>query len=149
MSGRPCILLEQNMSDIAYQTVLPEGWPRPRGFSHAVVARGATQVRIAGQIGVVRGEPGVAADADMGVQWGRALANLVTVLRAAGGQPEHLIMLRAYVTDIGEFNRAGAAVGKAWGETLGKQFPAMTLVQVTALIDPAAKVEIEGEALLP
>ena len=83
------------MSDIAYQTVLPEGWPRPRGFSHAVVARGATQVRIAGQIGVVRGEPSVAADADMGVQWARAMTNLVTVLRAAGGQPEHLIMLRA------------------------------------------------------
>jgi enamine deaminase RidA (YjgF/YER057c/UK114 family) len=137
------------MSDIAYQTVLPEGWPRPRGFSHAVVARGATQVRIAGQIGVVRGEPSVAADADMGVQWAQAMANLVTVLRAAGGQPEHLIMLRAYVTDIGEFNRAGAAVGKAWAETLGKHYPAMTLVQVSALIDPAAKVEIEGEALLP
>ena len=137
------------MSDIAYQTVLPEGWPRPRGFSHAVVARGATQVRIAGQIGVVRGEPSVAADADMGVHWARAMTNLVTVLRAAGGQPEHLIMLRAYVTDIGEFNRAGAAVGKAWGETLGKHYPAMTLVQVSALIDPAAKVEIEGEALLP
>ncbi|MBK8768132.1 MAG: RidA family protein [Hyphomonadaceae bacterium] len=137
------------MSDIAYQTVLPEGWPRPRGFSHAVTARGATQVRIAGQIGVIRGEPSVAADADMGTQWGRAMANLVTVLRAAGGRPEHLIMLRAYVTDIGEFNRAGAAVGKAWGETLGKHFPAMTLVQVSGLIDPAAKVEIEGEALLP
>ena len=137
------------MSDIAYQPVLPEGWPRPRGFSHAVVARGATQVRIAGQIGVVRGEPSVAADADMGTQWAQAMANLVTVLRAAGGQPEHLIMLRAYVTDIGEFNRAGAAVGKAWGETLGKHYPAMTLVQVSALIDPAAKVEIEGEALLP
>jgi len=137
------------MSDIAYQTIRPEGWPRPRGFSHAVVARGGTQIRIAGQIGVVRGEPGVAADADMGLQWARALANLVTVLRAAGGQPEHLIMLRAYVTDIGEFNRAGAAVGKAWAETLGRHFPAMTLVQVSGLIDPSAKVEIEGEALLP
>jgi enamine deaminase RidA (YjgF/YER057c/UK114 family) len=137
------------MSDIAYQSILPQGWTRPRGFSHAVVARGATQVRIAGQIGVVRGEPSVAADADMGTQWAVALANVVTVLRAAGGQPEHLIMLRAYVTDIGEFNRAGAAVGKAWSESLGKHFPAMTLVQVSALIDPAAKVEIEGEALLP
>ena len=85
----------------------------------------------------------------MGLQWARALANVVTVLRAAGGRPEHLIMLRAYVTDIGEFNRAGAAVGKAWAESLGKHFPAMTLVQVSGLIDPNAKVEIEGEALLP
>ena len=137
------------MSEIDYRAVLPEGWPRPRGFSHAVVARGATQIRIAGQVGVVRGEDGVAADADMGLQWARALANVVTVLRAAGGRPEHLIMLRAYVTDIGEFNRAGAAVGKAWAESLGKHFPAMTLVQVSGRIDPNAKVEIEGEALLP
>jgi enamine deaminase RidA (YjgF/YER057c/UK114 family) len=137
------------MSEIDYRAVLPEGWPRPRGFSHAVVAHGATQVRIAGQVGGVRGEDGVAADADMGLQWARALANVVTVLRAAGGRPEHLIMLRAYVTDIGEFNRAGAAVGKAWAESLGKHFPAMTLVQVSGLIDPNAKVEIEGEALLP
>jgi len=56
---------------------------------------------------------------------------------------------RAYVTDIAEFNAAGAAVGAAWGTTLGKHFPAMTLVQVSALIDPQAKVEIEGEAILP
>lgn len=137
------------MSDIDYRTVLPEGWPRPRGFSHAVVARGGSQVRIAGQIGVRPGAAGVAADADAGAQWAQALANLVTVLSAAGGRPEHLVALRAYVTDIAEFHQAGAAIGKAWGETLGRHFPAMTLVQVSALIDPAAKVEIEGEALLP
>ena len=57
--------------------------------------------------------------------------------------------LRAYVTDIAEFNAAGAAIGAAWGATLGQPFPAMTLVQVSALIDPHAKVEIEGDAVLP
>jgi enamine deaminase RidA (YjgF/YER057c/UK114 family) len=137
------------MSDIGYTAVLPEGWARPRGFSHAVVARGTTQIRIAGQIGVVRDSMGNATGLEMGAQWAKALEKLVTVLQAAGGQPQHLIMLRAYVTDIDEFNRAGAAVGKAWSETLGKHFPAMTLVQVSGLIDPDAKVEIEGEALLP
>jgi len=137
------------MSDIGYRTILPEGWPRPRGFSHAVVARGATQIRIAGQIGVDRSDPTRPPESDMGAQWGRALRNVVEVLQTAGGRPEHLIMLRAYVTDIGEFNRAGAAIGAAWAATLGKHFPAMTLVQVSALIDPAAKVEIEAEALLP
>ena len=96
-------------SDIAYTAILPEGWPRPRGFSHAVVA----------------------------------------VLKAAGGEPRHLVALRAYVTDIAEFNAAGKAIGEAWAATLGKHFPAMTLVQVSALIDPNAKVEIEGEAILP
>ncbi|MGQ3301881.1 RidA family protein [Reyranella sp.] len=137
------------MSDIAYTPILPEGWPRPRGFSHAVVATGARSVRIAGQIGREPAQAHIPADADAGMQWHIALSNLVTVLKAAGGQPQHLVALRAYVTDIAEFNAAGAAVGAAWGTTLGRHFPAMTLVQVSALIDPNAKVEIEGEAILP
>ena len=71
------------------------------------------------------------------------------MLKAAGGEPSHLVALRAYVTDITEFNAAGRAIGEAWGATLGKHFPAMTLVQVSALIDPNAKVEIEADAILP
>ena len=136
-------------SDIAYTPILPEGWPRPRGFSHAVVATGTRSVRIAGQIGREPGQAHIPAGTDAGTQWRVALANLVTVLRAAGGEPGHLVALRAYVTDIAEFNAAGAAIGAAWGGTLGRHFPAMTLVQVSALIDPNARVEIEGEAVLP
>jgi enamine deaminase RidA (YjgF/YER057c/UK114 family) len=137
------------VSDISYKAVLPEGWARPRGFSHAVVATGTRTVRIAGQLGRAAGQSSVAKDSDMGTQWRLALANLVTVLRAAGGEPGNLVMLRAYVTSVAEFNSAGAAIGLAWGEILGRHFPAMTLVQITALIDPNAKVEIEGEAVLP
>jgi enamine deaminase RidA (YjgF/YER057c/UK114 family) len=137
------------MSDIAYTPVLPEGWTRPRGFSHAVVAKGARSVRIAGQIGRAPTERSIPAGTDAGTQWRIALENVVAVLKAAGGQPPHLVALRAYVTDINEFNAAGAAIGAAWGATLGKHFPAMTLVQVSALIDPNAKVEIEAEAILP
>ena len=137
------------MSDIAYTPILPEGWQRPRGFSHAVVAAGARSVRIAGQIGREPGQSHIPAGTDAGTQWRVALTNLVTVLKAAGGQPTHLVALRAYVTDIAEFNAAGAAIGAAWGTTLGRHFPAMTLVQVSTLIDPNAKVEIEGEAILP
>jgi enamine deaminase RidA (YjgF/YER057c/UK114 family) len=70
------------------------------------------------------------------------------VLRAAGGEPENLVMMRAFVTDIDAFKAAGAAVGAAWGTHLGKHFPAMTLVEVSRLIDPNAMVEIEGEAVL-
>jgi enamine deaminase RidA (YjgF/YER057c/UK114 family) len=137
------------MSDIAYTPVLPEGWTRPRGFSHGVVATGAKSVRIAGQIGREPGRAHIPPGTDAGTQWRVALTNLVTVLKAAGGQPTHLVALRAYVTDIAEFNAAGPAIGAAWGSTLGRHFPAMTLVQVSALIDPNAKIEIEGEAILP
>jgi enamine deaminase RidA (YjgF/YER057c/UK114 family) len=136
-------------SDIAYTPILPEGWKRPRGFSHAVVATGAKSVRIAGQIGREPTQAHIPPGTDAGTQWRVALENLVTVLKAAGGQPTHLVALRAYVTNIAEFNEAGPAVGAAWAKTLGRHFPAMTLVQVSALIDPNAKVEIEGEAILP
>jgi enamine deaminase RidA (YjgF/YER057c/UK114 family) len=136
-------------SDIAYTPILPDGWTRPRGFSHAVVATGTKSVRIAGQIGREPSQSHIPDGADAGTQWKIALSNLVTVLKAAGGQPTHLVALRAYVTDIAEFNAAGAAIGAAWGATLGRHFPAMTLVQVSALIDPNAKVEIEADAILP
>jgi enamine deaminase RidA (YjgF/YER057c/UK114 family) len=137
------------MSNIAYTPVLPQGWNRPRGFSHGIVATGTKSVRIAGQIGRAPGLAHIQPGTDAGTQWGVALANVVAVLKAAGGEPANLVMLRAYVTDIAEFTEAGPAIGAAWGKTLGKHFPAMTLVQVSALIDPNAKVEIEGEAILP
>ena len=106
-------------------------------------------MRIAGQIGREPGQAHIPAGTDAGTQWQVALGNLVAVLKAAGGEPGHLVALRAYVTDIAEFNAAGAAIGAAWAATLGRHFPAMTLVQVSALIDPHAKIEIEAEAVLP
>ncbi|MFP6708181.1 MAG: RidA family protein [Alphaproteobacteria bacterium] len=137
------------MSAIDYTAILPEGWDRARGFSWGVVANGSRILRIAGQIGGERGGVPVEATADFGVQWERAMGNLVTILRAAGGEPEHIVMLRGFVTDIDAFNASGAAVGAAWGEHLGRHFPAMTLVEVSRLLDPNAMVEIEGEAVLP
>lgn len=136
------------MSDIEYQAVLPEGWTRPRGFSHGVVAKGSAQVRIAGQIGTIPGQRSIEGNVDFGTQWARALANVVEVLRAAGGKPTHLVALRVYVTSIADFNQNGPAIGQAWMESLGKHFPAMTLVQVSGLLDPHARVEIEAEAIL-
>jgi enamine deaminase RidA (YjgF/YER057c/UK114 family) len=136
------------MSDIEYQAVLPDGWPRPRGFSHGVIAKGASQVRIAGQVGTAPGQHGVEAGLDFGTQWTRALANVVAVVRAAGGEPTNLVALRVYVTQLSDFSENGPAVGKSWMESLGKHFPAMTLVQVSGLLDPNATVEIEAEAIL-
>ncbi|MFP6747875.1 MAG: RidA family protein [Alphaproteobacteria bacterium] len=137
------------MSEIDYRAVLPEGWNRARGFSYGVVATGGRILRNAGQIAATNGNTPVDPDLDFGGQWERAMGNLVTILRAAGGEPEHLVMLRAYVTDVDAFNAAGPAVGAAWGRHLGKNFPAMTLVEVSRLLDPNAMVEIEGEAVLP
>jgi enamine deaminase RidA (YjgF/YER057c/UK114 family) len=90
----------------------------------------------------------VEAGSSLGTQWRLALENLITVVRASGGDIGNIVMLRAYVTDMAEFNAGGAEVGEAWGATLGRHFPAMTLVGVTGLVDPNARVEIEAEVVL-
>jgi enamine deaminase RidA (YjgF/YER057c/UK114 family) len=133
---------------IAYQAILPEGWARPRGFSQAVRAKGTVTIRVSGQIARA-GEGPVAAGLSLGEQWRLALSNVVAVVRAGGGDIANIVMLRAYVTDMAEFGAGGAQVGEAWAATLGRHFPAMTLVGVTGLIDPNARVEIEAEAVLP
>lgn len=133
---------------IEFEAILPEGWARPRGFAHAVKSRGAVTIRVSGQLARV-GNAGVEAGLSLGQQWRRALENLVTVVRASGADVGNIVLLRAYVTDMAEFNAGGAEVGAAWGETLGRHFPAMTLVAVSGLVDPNARVEIEAEAVLP
>jgi enamine deaminase RidA (YjgF/YER057c/UK114 family) len=133
---------------IGFEAVLPEGWARPRGFSHAVKSQGAVTVRVSGQLGRAPGAAGVEAGASLGAQWRQALENLLTVVRASGGDIGNIVMLRAYVTDMAEFNAGGAQVAEAWAATLGRHFPAMTLVAVSALVDPNARVEIEAEVVL-
>ena len=135
------------MSDIAYTPILPEGWPRPRGFTHAIAATGTRTVRVSGQVASLAGTP-VAAGLDIGGQWRQALANVIAVVRAAGGDIPNIVLLRAFVTDVEAFKQAGPAIGAAWGATLGRHFPAMTLVGVTGLMDANAVVEIEAEAVL-
>jgi enamine deaminase RidA (YjgF/YER057c/UK114 family) len=131
------------------RAILPEGWARARGYSHAVATEGGTTLRVAGQLAVRDGKGPVEAGLDFGAQFAQALANVVAVVRAAGGEPRHVASLRAYVTDMAAFHASGAAIGEGWRASLGKHFPAMTLVGVTALVDPNAKVEIEAEAVLP
>src|SRR6218665_2964846 len=126
-------MVGMGMPEIDYKTILPEGWSRPRGFAHAVVVSGTRSVRISGQLGKKDGQGEVSASSDFGAQWRYAMENLVTVLKAAGGEPQQIVMLRAYVTDIEAFKTSGATIGEAWGVTLGKHFPAMKLVQVYAL----------------
>lgn len=128
------------------RVVQPEGWPRPRGYSNGMAARGEV-LAIAGQIGWDEEEALVSAE--FVPQFRQALANVAAVLTAAGGRPEHLLSLTIYVTDKHEYVREIAGVGAAYREILGKHFPAMALVQVADLLLPGAKVEIQGLAVLP
>ena len=128
------------------QVLLPPGWPRPKGYSNGVAARGR-QVFIAGMVGW--DEHGVFAGDDFASQARKALQNIVDVLREADGKPEHIVRMTWYVTDKREYLAAGRQVGQAFREQIGHYDIAMTAVEVKALIEDRAKVEIEATAVLP
>lgn len=135
------------MSDsnpLSFVTV-PE-WPAPRGYQNGAITRGRT-LWVAGQVGW--DASGQFQSDDLGEQFAQALDNVLAVVRAAGGKPEHLAKMTIYVTDIPAYRAATAAIGKAWRAKLGKHFPAMALLGVVALVEPRAKVEIEAVAALP
>lgn len=128
------------------QTINPEGWPRPSGYSNGVVAEGR-YLAISGQIGW--NERYELAGENFLEQARRALQNVIAVLQAAGGGPEHLVRLTWYITDKNEYRQSLAALGDAYREIVGAYYPAMALVQVAGLLEEGAKVEIEATAVLP
>ena len=128
------------------EVLQPDGWPRPPGFSNGTAAEGR-HVFVAGQVGE---EPlsGVMADG-FAAQCQQALANVLAVLAVAGAGPEHVTKLNWFVTSLAEYRAAGRALGDAWKATLGRHFPAITLVEVSGLIADGAMVEIEAHAVIP
>lgn len=131
----------------APRIVHPKGWPRPRGYANGVlVPAGARVLFVAGQIGWDERERLVGED--FGAQFERALANVVEVVTAAGGSASDLVRLTVYVTDRREYATARGDLGEAWERLLGRHYPAIALVEVAGLLEPGAKVEIEGIAAL-
>ena len=124
----------------------PAGWPRPKGYANGVAATGR-QVYIAGMIGW--NAEGVFESDDFAAQVRQALANIVAVLREAGGEPAHIVRMTWYVTDKREYLAAGREIGRAFREIIGSYNAAMTAVEVKALIEDRAKVEIEATAVIP
>lgn len=124
----------------------PAGWPRPKGYANGVAATGR-QVYIAGMIGW--NAEGVFESDEFAAQARQALANIVAVLREAGGEPAHIVRLTWYVTDKREYLAAGREVGRAFREVVGAYNAAMTAVEVRALMEDRAKVEIEATAVIP
>ena len=128
------------------QVILPPGWPRPKGYSNGVIARGR-QLYIAGMIGW--DAEGRFHTDDFAAQTRQALENIAAVLREAGARPEHIVRMTWYVTDKREYLAAGREVGQAFREIIGAYNAAMTAVEVRALIEDRAKVEIEATAVIP
>ena len=117
--------------------VNPPELPDPVGFSHAVVAGGA--VYLGGQTGE---------GATLVEQFDSAAGKLVTVLRAAGGEPDQLVSLVVYTTDVEEYRASTRELGQTWRKHFGRRYPAMALIGVSALFEPEARVELMGVAIL-
>ena len=128
------------------ETLQPEGWKRPSGYSNGVKTEGEL-IFVAGQVGwneECQFESGRLVD-----QIRRALENVVAVLEEGKAGPEHIVRMTWYVTDVEEYRSMTKEVGQAYRDVMGRHYPAMTLVQVAGLFEEGAKVEIEATAVKP
>lgn len=128
------------------QILQPAGWPRPRGYSNGMSARGL-QIYIAGQIGW--DVDGKFPSHRLAEQVRQALLNIVAILAAAGASPAHVVRLTWYVTSRDEYYEQLADIGAAYRSAMGAHYPPMSVVQVVALMEKEARVEIEATAVLP
>jgi enamine deaminase RidA (YjgF/YER057c/UK114 family) len=131
----------------AHRILQPEGWGAPIGYANGVDATGRT-VFVAGQIGWDPVTCAFETDDFVG-QVGQALRNVHAVLAEAGAGPEHLVRVTWYITDRAAYLADTRAIGRAWRESFGRHYPAMTLVVVAGLLEERAKVEIEATAVIP
>jgi enamine deaminase RidA (YjgF/YER057c/UK114 family) len=134
------------MSSNELEVLQPAGWPRPKGYSNGMVARGR-QVFVAGQIGW--DAQGQFASGGLAGQVKQALLNIMAVLAEVEATPEHITRLTWYVTSRDEYHAQLKEIGAAYREVMGKHFPVMSVVQVVALMEADAKVEIEATAVVP
>ena len=128
------------------QAIQPAGWPRPHGYANGILTRGRL-LFIAGQI--AWDEHGQFRSDDFVDQTRQVLENVRTVLEAAGAAPQHLVRRTWYVRDRSEYLAARREVGQVYRETLGAHYPAMTLVEVAALLEERARLEVEATAVIP
>jgi enamine deaminase RidA (YjgF/YER057c/UK114 family) len=131
---------------MSHEVLQPSGWARPRGYVNGIAAEGR-QVFIAGQIGW-DAQCRFTSDS-FAEQVRQALANIVAVLAEAGGRPEDLVRLTWYVTSRDEYYASLPELGTAYRDVLGRVYPTMAVVQVVALMERDAKVEIEATAVIP
>ena len=125
----------------------PPSWAKPRGFANGIAVSGGTTVYIAGQVGWTGA--GAWEAKDFAGQFRQALRNVIEVLAQARGRPEHIVRLTWYVVDRGEYLAALKPVGEAYREIMGGNYPAMSVVQVSGLVETLARLEIEATAVIP
>ena len=131
-----------------HEVVVPQGLPQPRGFNHAVATRGGRTVWLAGQT-ALDADGQVVAPGDVVAQFEVALGNLLASLRAAGGEPQHLVTLTTYIVDMEDYRAHARDIGGVWKRLVGAYYPAMAGIGVARLWDAEALVEVQGVAVVP
>lgn len=128
------------------KSLLPPGWPRPTGYSNGISATGR-MIFTAGVVGWDEREffPSHRLDG----QFAQALRNVLAILKEDGAGPEHIVRLTVYVTQLQEYLNSRDELGPIWKSIMGANYPAMALVEVVRLVEPAAKIEIEATAVVP
>jgi enamine deaminase RidA (YjgF/YER057c/UK114 family) len=129
-----------------HDIILPDGWPRPRGYANGISARGRI-VFVGGQVGWTPDQQFTSDD--FIEQFRQALGNVVAVLRAADAGPEHVTQLTWYFTDRAEYVARLSEIGTVWREYFGRHYPAMAAVEVSALVEPRARIELQAIAVVP
>jgi enamine deaminase RidA (YjgF/YER057c/UK114 family) len=128
------------------KTLLPPGWPRPKGYANGVSAKG----RVIVTAGVVGWNADEAFESeDLAGQFRQILINMLAILAEDEAGPEHIVRMTCYVTDIAEYRASLSEIGAAWRDLIGRHYPAMAVVGVTALVEPRARIEIETMAVVP
>ena len=125
----------------------PPGWAQPKGYANGIAVKGGTTVFIAGQVAF--NSKNVLEERTFAGQFRQTLKNTLAVLAEAGGRPEHIVRMTWYIVDKQEYLGAIKDVGAAYRELIGRHYPAMAVVQVVALVEDEAKVEIETTAAVP
>jgi len=127
------------------KTLLPPGWPRPKGYSNGISAAGRI-VMTAGVVGWNAREEFAAAD--FAGEFRQVLVNTLAILAEAGAGPEHIVRMTWYVTDLDQYRADLRGIGQAWRELVGRHYPVMAVVGVTGLVETAARIEIETIAVI-
>jgi enamine deaminase RidA (YjgF/YER057c/UK114 family) len=131
----------------AHEVLLPEGWAPPIGYANGIAAAPGRLVFVAGQVGW-DAEQRFRSEA-IAPQFEQALANVLAVLAAAGGRPEHICRMTAYCCDKPAYLAARAELGRIWRRLMGKHYPAMSMIFVADLLDHPGKIELEATAVVP
>lgn len=132
---------------MAHQSILPEGWDPPIGYANAMLAKKGRVLALAGQVGWNAKQ--VFESDRLVPQFEQALRNILDILKAAGGKPEHIIRITAFCIDRPQYLETRRELGRIWRELMGKHYPAMSMIFVADLLDHPAKIELEATAVIP